>query len=109
MIEGALIALVSALAGGAFGRYLRFTRHPRNKPVKPICGCKHHFSFHDPKTGECHGLVDGYGTPIRDEKDRPVKDVYGDVQKSYSKVQCSCRHYAGPEPLPSLYANEIAS
>ncbi len=92
--------------GTLLGRFLP-ARKRASKPVRPICGCKHHFSMHDSETGQCHGLIDGGGTAVRDAKDNPVLDAYGYVQKTYEKVQCGCRRYSGPEPLPELFAAEI--
>lgn len=66
------------------------------KPVQPVCGCRHHFSFHDPKTGECHNYQEGV-------VERDVKTG------STTMIQCKCRRYVGPEPLPDLYAPEISA
>lgn len=106
MLEGALILLV----GIAIGRVLRLRARPKiPKPVRAICGCDHHYSMHDPKTGECHAtereLVARSG-PIKD-------DDYGDriigyKNEQWENRQCPCRRYAGPEPLPEYYAPEIS-
>ena len=72
-------------------------RRRKPKPVQPVCGCDHHYSFHDPQTGACgYGLrhLDGY-----DRRDNPI----------YSHTQCPCLKYSGPEPLPEYYAPEIES
>lgn len=95
MITGALILLF----GIALGWLLR-SLPPRRKGPKPIearCGCRHHHSMHDPETSRCHARVDEPAT----------YDLDGDPT-SFRKVQCSCRRYSGPEPIPSLYAPEIA-
>lgn len=52
------------------------------KPAQAICQCKHGLAFHDRATGHCDG---------RD----------GDLN-------CRCRQYIGPEPLPAFYAPELA-
>lgn len=65
--------------------------------ARAICGCAHHFSFHDPKTGLCH----------HKERQETKWDDYGDAVK-WERVQCGCQRYVGPEPLESLYAPEIA-
>jgi hypothetical protein len=44
------------------------------KPKKPICGCEHHYSFHND---------DGCN----------FQSGYGDG--------CGCVHYYGPEPVPT--------
>lgn len=56
------------------------------KEVKPICGCNHSLSYHDPDTGRCHGWHKMTG---------------------YHPNQCACRHYDGPQPLPEIYAPDI--
>lgn len=61
-------------------------RKPRS--VEPLCGCKHHYSFHDPKTSACHG-----------------KNYEG----NFYYAPCTCRAYAGPTPMPEYYAPEIAN
>jgi hypothetical protein len=74
-------------------------RHPKPpKPVKPVCGCTHHYSFHDPKTGQCSATVQG--NVIHWDADWNTPD-------DWEMVPCACRKYVGPEPLPTLYAPEI--
>jgi hypothetical protein len=80
-----------AILGVVVGRFLPARRrHPKpSRPAKPVCGCEHELSFHDPKTGECHSkmLIPGYGW----------------------NNDCTCRQYTGPEPLPEYYAPELPS
>lgn len=94
MITGALILLAGILIG-AIARSLP-ARRKSPKPVTAVCGCRHHHAMHDSETGHCHAQVD---EPAR-------YDAYGNAT-AYTKVQCSCRRYSGPEPLPSYYAPEI--
>lgn len=97
MIEGALILL----AGIAIGRVIRLRARPRAykpKVVQPICGCKHHYSMHDPKTGICSGGFDEWGDAVN----------YQRVGKK-DGTPCTCKVYSGPQPLPEYYAPEIAS
>lgn len=94
ILEGGLVAVICFL----LGRYLPARKRHAEKPPKPVCGCAHHYSFYDPETSECHGAVD-----------EPTKfDAYGH-EIAWKKVQCACRHYTGPEPLPEMYAPEISS
>lgn len=91
---------VAVVIGVLLGRFLpsrrRKTPEPRKSP-EPICGCDHHHGFHDSKTGECHGQVDG--NPVKyNEYGRPM---------AYEQVRCSCRQYSGPVPIPEFYAPEI--
>jgi hypothetical protein len=77
------------LLGAIFGRYLPGHRKGPG-PAGPTCGCSHHHSFHDPKTGECHAR----------------KDLgYWNGEQHYTS--CTCRQYSGPQPLPEYYAPEI--
>ena len=92
------IAVASFIAGQWVPRPHRRRVKPP-KPVEPICGCDHHHSYHDPKTGECHGQVRG----------KPLQyDGYG-YATAWGKAQCTCKQYTGPTPLPEVYAPEITS
>jgi hypothetical protein len=88
-----LIFIVGPMAGGAVqqhhARRLRIIEAkrklaeqrnaalaPQPEP-QPVCGCTHHLSFHNPRTGEC--AVDG----------------------------CRCQQYVGPEPLGHVFAQPI--
>jgi hypothetical protein len=44
---------------------------------QPVCGCTHHLSFHNPRTGDC--AVD----------------------------DCRCQQYVGPEPLGHVFAQPL--
>ena len=90
IIEGAVAVIIGLL----LGRFLP-SRRKGPKPAKlpgPVCGCKHHHSFHDPATGQCHSLMYVPGTSGRNSYHTP----------------CTCRQYSGPTPLPEYYAPEIA-
>lgn len=81
MIEGIILGAVLSF----FSYWLGIVRGSRRKrPPKypePICGCKHHLSFHDDK-GRCHWNMSYWeGEPY---------------------VQCDCRRYVGPEPMPII-------
>ncbi len=104
MLAGAAIFLLGAI----FGRYWP-ARRKGAKPIQPVCGCKHHYSLHDPKTNECHGSATTARIPVRDEKGRPVKDAYGYVVFTAEAGRCACRRYSGPEPLPEYFAPEVTS
>lgn len=90
MLSGGGLVLI----GLAIGRFAP-ARRRTPKPPKPICGCRHQMAFHDPATGQCHGLntVDAYNR---------FEDSVGEKQ-----VECTCRQYDGPTPLPVIYAPEI--
>lgn len=88
IVEGGLIAIVCFV----LGRYLP-SRKEVYKPLdqQPVCGCKHHFAYHDPEAGECHGTVK-----------TPTSFSIGGAEVAWKQVPCTCRRYAGPEPLPSV-------
>lgn len=90
LLEGAVIAVGAFLAGQWLPRpHRRGVKAP--KPVQPICGCEHNISYHDPKTGECHGMMKVPSSMSRDSYHKP----------------CTCRQYTGPQPLPEFYAPEL--
>jgi hypothetical protein len=74
------------LLGAIFGRYLPGRRKGPKLP-KPVCGCEHNLSFHDPRTGACHGKIYRGG------------GLY---------ASCTCKQYSGPQPLPVIFAPEIS-
>jgi hypothetical protein len=88
MIDGAVIAVAAFLAGQWLPRPHR--RRAAPKAPEPVCGCKHHHSFHG-KTGECHALM----------------YVPGTMSRSSHHTACTCRQYSGPVPLAEVYAQEI--
>jgi len=94
MLDGAAILA----AGFLLGRFLpaRRRRPKAPEPIEPVCGCKHHHSFHDPKTGICHGTK-GVAAPRADYN----------IPQHYVDIPCTCRQYTGPEPLPTYFAPEI--
>jgi hypothetical protein len=89
MLEGALILL---------GRFLPGRRRAvARKPPRPVCGCTHHHSFHDPKAGACRATVNGL----------PVHRNQHGYADAWEQVPCKCQAYSGPLPLPEVYAPEI--
>ena len=93
ILEGALIAL----AGVLLGRVLPNRRRGPTRPPtpKPICGCGHHHSFHEPATGICKGV------------NRQTKYSNGGSNLGTHPFPCTCQQYSGPQPLPEFYATEI--
>src|SRR5262249_35117973 len=62
---------------------------------EPICGCTHHLAKHD-KQGKCPEMVDA---PVEwDADQKPVRSA---------SRQCTCQQYVGPEPLTTLYAQDL--
>ncbi len=89
MIALAMLAGVFILAIGILvGRLLAALRPALPKQPKPVCGCTHHYSVHDPK-GDMRCNVAIY------------------VGSTY-RGKCACLRYSGPVPLPEYFATEIA-
>jgi hypothetical protein len=82
MIIVVIIAAAVAVSGTLLSLVLLLRRRPV-PPVRPICGCGHHRSFHDEGKGRC---------------------LY---KTAFFMFSCSCRVYTGPEPLPEYYAPPI--
>jgi len=89
VIEGAAILLMGMLIGWIVRSLaMRRKAQPQIEPgPAAICGCTHHFSFHDGKG--CHHewvrWINGVRAPSR----------------------CTCKQYVGPEPLPTMTADVI--
>lgn len=78
---GTLIAGGGLVAAGAvLQRIIPAPRRHKKQLGQPICGCKHHRSFHANGTDAC-----SYTSTWKDP--------------------CTCKKYVGPEPLPELYAS----
>jgi hypothetical protein len=91
-------ALAGLLGGGVVAVAERLW--PRQRPPKApeaICGCEHHLSMHDLKTGACHEQV------------QTDEEIFSHDNRflAYKVAQCSCRHYVGPQLLSTIYAGEI--
>jgi hypothetical protein len=82
------------LAGLLIGRFAPVRRRSPKSP-KPVCGCRHELAYHDPATGECHGMKTV-------DKHNRYGEWIGEEQ-----VTCTCRQYDGPTPLPTVYAPEV--
>jgi hypothetical protein len=66
-----------------------------NRPPEPVCGCTHHLAKHD-KQGKCHEVVE---VPSAwDAERKPIR---------FEPGTCNCQQYVGPQPLSSVYADEI--
>lgn len=96
MIDPVSLAVGGGLlvVGFIAGRAGRTRRRP--KPVEAVCQCRHPYALHDPKTGTCHGT---------EERDVDIDGWYDHAEH----VQCGCRVYTGPEPLPSVWADGVAA
>jgi len=70
-------------AGAVLQRVLPAPRRNRKQLRQPICGCKHHRSFHEEGTGAC-SKISGW-----DDK------------------QCRCQIYSGPITLAEISAQDF--
>jgi len=98
-ISIAVVVMAGGYAvNGALDRVRRIRKDRREaqdralRGPEPLCGCGHHLAYHDLHDGRCYAEVkrkggSGEGKP-----------------KDASPAQCTCRRYAGPEPLATLYA-----
>lgn len=109
-VKGLIGALVTGAAGIATGYVAGAINNPK-PPVyrepEPICGCGHHFSFHD--TTGCNYVANGKALASRTEpeietktdKDTGLKKTKTLIPASESyqlvKHECGCKRYAGPE------------
>jgi hypothetical protein len=95
VITGALILAIGILIGIALRSLPARRKDP--EPVEAVCGCTHHHSMHDPRTGACNAGV------------RVARYSANGAQTGYGHRPCACVRYSGPEPIPLLYAPEIAT
>jgi hypothetical protein len=93
MIDAMLAGGGLVILGVVVGWFLPVRRISRasSKTPRPLCGCDHELSFHDPASGKCHALL--YVPPTQ--------------ARMSHHVPCPCRQYSGPQPLPEFYAPEI--
>ncbi|MFC1417665.1 hypothetical protein [Streptacidiphilus cavernicola] len=66
-----------------------------NRPPEPVCGCTHHLAKHD-RAGKCHEVVEA--PTAWDSERKPTE---------YAARPCTCQQYVGPEPLGTVFAQEI--
>jgi hypothetical protein len=95
VLEGAIIATAGLLLGRLTAYLPPRRRTPKPAPApRPICGCGHHYSFHQ----------DG-----RECKDTNRRTVYSKVGHDCGKrdFPCTCVQYTGPLPVPEFFAAEI--
>ncbi|MEU8542589.1 hypothetical protein AB0C52_21850 [Streptomyces sp. NPDC048717] len=77
------------------GRQERLALDAASRTPEPVCGCTHHLAKHD-KKGRCHERVE---IPVAwDENKKPLRFEAG---------QCNCQQYVGPQPLSTVYAEEL--
>lgn len=99
----AIILAGGMVAGGAVDRFKRLAqdrREERQRKIngpEPVCGCGHHLAYHDLRDLRCYAEVK-----------RPKAELAADGTRIDTWQQCECRRYAGPEPLATLYAPQIA-
>ena len=109
-VDAVSIAVVLMAGGYAVNGTLDRVRRMRNerrreqekalRGPEPVCGCGHHLAYHDLRDGRCYAQVKSKGVGGSDG---------GGKAKGATAAQCTCRRYAGPEPLATLYAPELTS
>jgi hypothetical protein len=82
MFEAIDLLAGAAIAGAGYllGRLQRKPRAVLFKEPESICGCEHHYSFHD--EAGCHFQYFDHDTE--------------------RNLHCTCKKYVGPEPLPTV-------
>jgi hypothetical protein len=85
VVEGAIV-FAAGLLTGVILPYL--PRRRRHREPRPLCQCRHPRALHDPGTNACHDRVPKYAG-------------------SSAYVQCPCRQYVGPEPLPAVFSTGL--
>jgi hypothetical protein len=101
MLIGAAVYLAGLLSGRLLALLPARRRAP--KPAKPVCGCEHDLSRHEPDGDGggtiCHAQVKGKRTKW-DSVGYPI---------GWEMVQCSCRQYTGPRIMdPGYVARELS-
>lgn len=94
-MDGITIIETVGLVWIGWGLGFTHGRARRRRPAGPeapnyTCGCDHHLSIHDPKTGRCTAGVK-----------TPKYDYVGD-KVGYTYPTCACKQYIGPKPPPDL-------
>lgn len=102
-------------AGTLFGRFvIPKRRGPKPpKPLRPICGCDHHFGHHG-EDGVCRfveTIVDTVESLMLTPDGKVFRDGSGrykfvEEQVIRAQIPCTCQRYTGPEPLPT-YTSEM--
>jgi hypothetical protein len=98
-LQDLLEVAAALLAGLAIGRRRRrrFPTQPA-KPRAPLCSCTHGLNYHDVETGLCHAKIPTGGSTLT------VFDDQGrNLGEERQLMDCPCRRYIGPEPLPDLW------
>lgn len=92
MLTGGGLAVISVVFGYVLG-VLRRVVPSRDTSPKAICSCDHGLGQHDEKQGTCYGQILRRG--MRDPEGNWLGDQW---------VQCTCRHYDGPQPIEQYLA-----
>jgi hypothetical protein len=92
LLIGAAILLIGVVLGFVFGTFRRVLS-PLEATPKAVCSCSHGLGQHDEKRGNCHGQV--LRRSMRDKAGNWLGDQW---------VQCTCRHYDGPQPIEQYLA-----
>jgi hypothetical protein len=91
MLIGAAILLIGIASGFALSRVL--SPSARAETPRAICSCTHGLGQHDEVHGKCHGQV--LRRNMRTGSGAWIGDQW---------VNCTCRHYDGPQPIEKYLA-----
>lgn len=95
MIEGALILLFGIIIGRVMPSRIGSTKQ---KALEAKCGCDHHLSKHDPKTGTCAGTVTNPNFSF---------DHYTHARNNPKVIPCPCKQYVGPTPAEQFFSTPL--
>jgi hypothetical protein len=95
LLLGALLVVIGVFIGRLLPNRPRRPKPP--KPVEPLCGCRHHRSFHDDGTSRCHYTS---STPV---------GANNHGLTMYEKFDCTCRKYIGPVTVEETYTPELSA
>lgn len=109
VLLGGLLTWAGVAYGGRRARLKADRKQP--KQPKPVCICKHGWGHHE-NGGSCKWRG-SERVLVERGKPREVRTGYNGmyVETTYDhekwesrEVGCNCRHYTGPEPMPTMVA-----
>lgn len=91
LLIGAALLLLGLMLGIPTGMLLSQRRV--SPALQTICSCEHGYGQHDEVHGKCHGQV--LRKDMRSSTGYRIDDQW---------VDCTCRHYDGPQPIEKYLA-----
>lgn len=84
------IAILAILALSRRSTRPALASRSRSTLMEPICGCEHHWSYHQTPDGHCGWIPLGAYVPLG----------------AYDAAHCGCAMYYGPPPVPGMWDNK---